>query len=288
MHTRPSCKASAVGRPDSLAREGWAAGAKPLIWNKNGHQGTVLAKLCISRPTRSAEPSPLHSTATRTSTVTIFTRTTKTVTASAAIALAATAAGAAVVNGSFEEGPRFGPPTGWTDTDTVWGFSRSSDGLSMGASEGRYFIWYGMDIQAQTARQTQNAVIEASAGFLLFDFWARRSNASDFATFTFSIDSTVLFTVGTARASDYSGGYRTISVPLGGFADGLSHSLSFAYSDRATTRSGALTSWSFDNVRLAPRIQAIEPDLVPVPVPGTLALVGAALVGFGALRRRRA
>ncbi len=189
---------------------------------------------------------------------------------------------AGIVNGDFESGPTAGPPTGWTDTDSLLGYSRCSlagcgdGGGSVGPASDSYWIWFGGSAGAQTAVLSQTALIESSAGALLFDFWAGETGAPD-TTLTFSIDGTPEWTVTSASASAYAAGYQTVSIALGAFADGGTHRITWDYSDTED----AVNNWNLDHVRVAAAVSA-------VPEPASLALVGVALAGACLSRRKKA
>jgi hypothetical protein len=189
--------------------------------------------------------------------------------------IASFGAHAAVVNGSFETGAN-----PWTDTDSALGSNRCTAAAcgigngTTGPSDGKAWIWFGGTASAQTSVLSQNVVIEATEGFLLFDFWTGQTIQD--ASLTLSIDATSLWTVTQATALNYAAGYSTVSIPLGIFADGANHLIRWDYIDSAGQ--GAPTNWSLDNVRL---------ESAAVPLPGSMALFGVGALGLAALRRRK-
>lgn len=189
---------------------------------------------------------------------------------------------AGIVNGDFELGPDAGAATGWSDSDTHYGYSRCSiqscpNGRSNYMSSGDYWIWFGGAPQEQDARLQQMAVIEAGTTTLSFDFWAW--STQDQVSLWLTIDDTLVWITPGSNASKYASGYSTQNVLVSRWADGNQHKLLWSYHDYAD--GGFETSWFLDNVRLD------TPPAGNLPEPGTLMLSGMAGLALVATRRRQ-
>lgn len=199
--------------------------------------------------------------------------------------LACSASHASLVNGGFEADAGDGSAAAWTDSNSVYGFSRctvvtcGTGGGSFGAASGDAWILFGGSDAAQASVLEQTLTLGSNDRSIEFSLWAGRTTPAINTSLTLAVDGNVLWSLSQADVSAYAAGYDTVAVSLAGYNDGLQHTLSWTYTQAAG--SDTVANWSLDDVALS--------AASPVPEPGSLSLISAALLALGLdVRRRRA
>ncbi|MBX3697235.1 MAG: hypothetical protein R3F08_01440 [Dokdonella sp.] len=202
-----------------------------------------------------------------------------------------------VLDCGFESGT---PSANWTEASTNFGTPLcdtagcGTGGAPIGPNSGSFWAWFGGIAAFEEGSVSQSITIPAAAtGTLTFYFLAPvcSGDAPDFIEAT--IDGNQVWSVDATNATycDIDTAYTQISVDVSSYADGGSHTL--AFHSIVNGVSGTTNFW-IDDVDL---VTAGTPGGPPpaareLPSLGTIAMIGMggllALLGFGALRRRRA
>lgn len=153
----------------------------------------------------------------------------------------------AIVDGGFEAGAFSG---NWNEFSTNFGTPLCDAfcgfGGGTGPHSGSWWAWFGGIGTFEAGSVDQNVVIPANATTL--EFWLEipvsSGNGVDFLRV--EIDGNTVFSV-LENDGVYAGtGYNLVSIPLGGFADGGNHNISFNSEQLGT--GGAITNFFVDDV----------------------------------------
>ena len=196
--------------------------------------------------------------------------------------------GNAVADPGFESGT---PNVAWAESSTNFGTpicdaAGCGVGGGTGPHSGTYWTWFGgFGGGVESGSVSQSLVIPT--GTAAITFWAEfpvcaANGASDFVRLT--IDATEIWREDANSPRCNTVGYSQVTVPLGGFADGLSHTVSF---ESTTSGAGGPTNFFIDDVAVVapPACSAITAlPAVVVPSLNGLGLLGLGLMlGLGGL-----
>ncbi len=156
------------------------------------------------------------------------------------------------VNPSFDSGPNGG---GWNEVSDNFGtpvcdVAGCGSGGGTGPFNGSYWAWFGgTTVAFEEASVSRSVVIPAGTATLQFQFDLPSCESTFTASdvFTASIDGTVLFTATNGDAGCGVVGYELKTFDVSAFANGASHTLSFAGS---TDDFDFATNFFLDDVQL--------------------------------------
>ncbi len=160
-----------------------------------------------------------------------------------------------VRDGSFEEGIE---SPAWETYSLNFGTPLANTAMyENGAHSGDWWVWFGGTGGYEEGIVTQTLTIPAETTTL--EFWLWMPIASAPGTLVASIDGNTVFSATHGDAPAYTS-YTGVSLDVGVYADGASHTLVFHGIENSST--GAITSFFVDDVRLRsqPAWLSLSPD----------------------------